>query len=166
MKYIWIIVALVLYFLPARAELANTSVQMLSDEKIHQLSEWQGKPILVHFWASWCGPCVAELPTIVKLASVMPQITVLMVSVDENPEKAKAFLARPALQKLYPRPLHKIFNLVVLQDSQKTLAQDIFGSFRYPETVLLDAQLKPVYKWVGAQEWSAALVLNKLNNPD
>jgi thiol-disulfide isomerase/thioredoxin len=46
------------------------------------LSKWQGKPLLINFWASWCGPCVEEMPELVALHHEMPDLSVIGIGVD------------------------------------------------------------------------------------
>jgi peroxiredoxin len=57
----------------------------------HRLSDWQGQPVLIHFWDSWCGPCKEELPLIVRARQRDPHLRVILLS-DEEPEATHAYL--------------------------------------------------------------------------
>ncbi len=61
------------------------------------LREFEGKTIFLNFWATWCPPCIAEMPNIQKLYKDFESsedIVFVMLSLDEDPEKARAFMER------------------------------------------------------------------------
>ena len=59
-----------------------------------QLSDLRGRPLLVNFWASWCAPCVHELPALERAAQSWTDIDVVLVSLDAaGPKKAATFLS-------------------------------------------------------------------------
>ena len=61
------------------------------------LAEFEGKTIFLNFWATWCPPCIAEMPNIQKLYEKLEtegDIVFVMLSLDEDPEKARAFMER------------------------------------------------------------------------
>jgi thiol-disulfide isomerase/thioredoxin len=67
------------------------------------LKELKGKVIFMNFWATWCPPCIAEMPSIDKLHEEMgDEVAFVMVSLDQNFEKAKAFDKR----KGYDLPIY------------------------------------------------------------
>src|SRR5512147_1010533 len=58
-----------------------------------RLSDLQGKPVLINFWATWCGPCTTEMPAIQKIYEQHPsQFTVLAVNADEPVSDIQSFL--------------------------------------------------------------------------
>ena len=67
------------------------SYVVLTSENFHQEVILSEKPVLVDFWASWCGPCQALAPTIDEIADEQPGIKVGKVNVDEQPELARQF---------------------------------------------------------------------------
>ena len=57
----------------------------------HAIADFKGRYVLVNLWATWCAPCVSELPSLVKLQAAVPGIKVLAVDVGhDKPEKAAA----------------------------------------------------------------------------
>ncbi|GGG38215.1 hypothetical protein GCM10011378_13140 [Hymenobacter glacieicola] len=66
------------------------------DGKLFNLHDLQGKVVLVNLWASWCPPCVAEMPGLQKLYNQVDKrkVAFVMISFDQNPEKARRLLAR------------------------------------------------------------------------
>jgi cytochrome c-type biogenesis protein len=63
--------------------------RLVSDDSVHHLSDYGGKTVVLNFWATWCGPCLKELPDLEQLALRRPDLVVLAVS-DESPEILRA----------------------------------------------------------------------------
>ena len=111
----------------------------------------RGKPVLLNFWATWCAPCVEEVPSLENLARrSADRLTVLAVSVDEDWETVKKFFPKGT-------------GLSVLLDESKEIPKK-FGTEKYPETFLIDSQgrLSQMFhqaKWDSAE---AALCLESL----
>jgi thiol-disulfide isomerase/thioredoxin len=78
----------------ATADLDFTLKDM--DGRVVRLSDYKGRPLILNFWATWCGPCRQEIPAFVELAEKYKarNLTVLGVSVDDRPEALRAFAAQ------------------------------------------------------------------------
>ena len=91
------------------------------------LHDLRGKPVVLNFWASYCVPCIKEMPSLVELQQEMgSKITVLAVSVDEDQAKYHKFLRD-----------HNI-NLLTVWDPEKK-SSDLYGTVQFPETYIIDA---------------------------
>lgn len=120
----------------------------LADQQGKQLSlpSLKGKPLLVNLWATWCAPCVAELPTLDKLAGDRSgHLRVLTVSQDmAGTEKVADFLKSRGGAHLEP-----------WLDPKNDLAFH-YQAGTLPTTILYDAQGLEVWRYVGGHDWSGA----------
>jgi thiol-disulfide isomerase/thioredoxin len=96
-----------------------------------KLASFKGKPIVLNFWATWCGPCRAEIPSLVELQTQYnadgTDVVILGVSVDDPVEKLKPYAAQMKMN--YP----------VLVGSGREDVQDAFGPlWGIPVTVFID----------------------------
>jgi len=116
------------------------------DGKEVSLSDLRGKVVLVHFWATWCPPCVEEMPMLDKLNREFAgkDFEILAVSVDQN--------GAAAVQRFMEK--NKL-NLPVLLDPKSSIAGR-YGTFKFPETYVLDRTGVVRYKVIGALDWTAA----------
>jgi len=108
------------------------------------LSDLRGKVVMVHFWATWCPPCVEELPTLDQFARSPTgrDVELLAISVDETgPDAVREFMQRNRL------------TLPVLLDPDKTVASS-YGTFKFPETYLVDRNGIIRHKIIGGVDWS------------
>lgn len=95
--------ALILLCLIAGTSLASDNLQFeIEDHKGNRLSEqdFSGQWLLVNYWASWCKPCIAEMPELDALARENPLVSVIGLSMDETMGDLEIYLARHPVQ--YP----------------------------------------------------------------
>jgi thiol-disulfide isomerase/thioredoxin len=113
------------------------------------LSQFRGRPLIINVWASWCGPCRAEMASLERLAWREPaawQFKIIGISTDDDPEAARAQLRRS--------------NATISHyiDSQLRL-ENMLGASQLPLTVLVDAEGRVREKVYGAREWDGAEAL-------
>ena len=108
------------------------------------LADFRGKPLLLNLWATWCAPCIAELPTLDALAvREGDRLQVVTLSEDlEGREKVEAFLAARKVKALEP-----------WLDPQMEMTSAL-GASNLPTTILFDAQGKEVWRFNGENDWA------------
>lgn len=110
-----------------------------------RLAALGGKPLLVNLWASWCAPCVKELPTLDKLSKSNRNLQVAAISQDMGPHQSVvAFL-----------DAHKIANLEAYQDPKMALSGAL-GAEVLPTSILFDANGRELWRYVGDLDWTSA----------
>ena len=121
---------------------------------------FSGKPLLVNLWATWCAPCVKELPTLDRLAQSNNKngsLQVLAVSQDSGPHTSvEAFLKKTGIQKLG-----------AYQDAKSNLSSAL-GAEVLPTSILFDANGHEVWRYVGDLDWTspeAAKLLSEAGVP-
>ena len=109
-----------------------------------KIADFKGKPLLVNLWATWCAPCVKELPTLDKLAS-SDAIKVVAVSQDSGPHPSVvAFLKS-----------HRIGTLEPYQDANMGLSGALGPDTVLPTSILFDANGREVWRYVGDLDWTS-----------
>jgi len=107
------------------------------------LADYRGRIVILNFWATWCAPCVEELPTLVALAHQDPQITVLAVSTDDDATAYANFRAE------HPMP-----GIVTIRDGAQR-SNTLYGSLRFPESYIIDRNGTLRRKFIGPQVWTS-----------
>lgn len=74
-----------------RGQTPPNFVLLLPDGRYVALADLAGRPVIINFWASWCGPCRAEMPELLAAAHANPDLALLAVNVQEAPETLAAF---------------------------------------------------------------------------
>jgi thiol-disulfide isomerase/thioredoxin len=93
----------------------------------HKLSDYRGKPLVLHFWATWCGPCIRELPLISALGSRTGDLTTLAVNCAETDQEVSSFLR------------DRKFSLNVVMDRTGHISE-LYNIYAIPQTFMIDAE--------------------------
>ena len=111
------------------------------------LAKFKGAPVLVNLWASWCAPCIKELPTLQQLEEAQAKegkLGVIAVSQDMAPQgSVEAFLGE-----------RDIGRFAAYHDEQMLLT-DALGIQVMPTTILYDSQGREVWRYVGDLDWTS-----------
>jgi cytochrome c biogenesis protein CcmG, thiol:disulfide interchange protein DsbE len=115
------------------------------------LSQLKGQIVVLNFWATWCPPCVEEMPSLVQMQAKMKDkgITVLAISVDQDEDAYHRFLQD-----------HNV-NLLSVRDADQK-SNDLYGTFKFPETYIIDRNGIVRRKFIGAVDWTEPDVLEYL----
>ena len=107
------------------------------------LSQLRGQVVVLNFWATWCPPCIEETPSLVVMQERLKAkgITVVAVSVDVDESAYRRFLKD-----------HGVNLLTVRDPDQKT--SGIYGTFKFPETYVIDRNGVMRRKFIGAVDWT------------
>jgi cytochrome c biogenesis protein CcmG, thiol:disulfide interchange protein DsbE len=113
------------------------------------LSQFRGQVVVLNFWATWCIPCVEELPSFDQMQRRMrgKRVTVIAVSVDVDENAYRKFVAD-----------HNVKLLTVRDPTGKTSA--MYGTFKYPETYIIDRNGVLQRKFMGAVDWTEPEMLD------
>lgn len=114
------------------------------DGKTRKFSDFQGKPLIINVWASWCGPCRAEMGSLNRLARRYggKQFNVIGISTDDDGDAAAKFIKRSKV------------SFENFLDS-RLLLENMLGADAIPLTVLVDAHGRVLEKVRGAYEWDS-----------
>jgi thiol-disulfide isomerase/thioredoxin len=115
------------------------------------LPDFGGKVLVLNFWASWCGPCLDETPSLSQFAAQYADkgVVVLAVSVDRDEKAYRKFIDR--------------FKPAFLTAREDKLHAD-YGTFMYPETYIIDAKGKVVEKYAEPVDWTSQRVTSLVNS--
>ena len=113
------------------------------------LSQFRGHVVILNFWATWCAPCLDELPSLQDMQKQLPQVQVLAVSIDDDSEAYTAFLKQ-----------YDVHLLSIRDGSQGANLR--FGSVRVPETFVVDRNGLVRRKFVGPQQWTSPEIIEYL----
>ena len=125
------------------------------DGEAVRLADFRGRVVLLNFWATWCAPCIRELPTMDRLQAALKDEGLLVVIVSED--RGGLATAQPFLDGL------AVTNLRTYADPKGALARDV-GLVGLPTTILIDARGRIVGGMEGPAEWDAPEALSLIRH--
>lgn len=115
------------------------------------LSQFRGHVVLLNFWATWCQPCVEEVPYLVALQRRMGnRLTILAVSMDVDKAAYDNFVAK------------HMQGVLTVRDPQHKSSEE-YGTYAYPETYVIDRSGKIDRKFIGPVDWTSPAMIEYFN---
>ncbi|WP_232343192.1 TlpA family protein disulfide reductase [Novosphingopyxis sp. YJ-S2-01] len=122
------------------------------DGQTIDLANFKGRPLLVNLWATWCAPCVKEMPTLDALAAGNDKLQVLTVSQDLDGRQAvDPFWVMNGFTTIQP-----------YTDTNNNLLTALGGNAQLPTTILYNAKGQEVWRLIGPTEWTDPAVADML----
>ena len=137
---------------PARIGTSAPDFTLKDSDRTVSLNQLRGQVVVLNFWATWCAPCVEEIPSLVTMSQKLKPkgVTVLGVSVDADADAYHRFLKD-----------HGVSFMTVRDADQKS--NDLYGTFKFPETYIIDRNGVVRRKFIGPVDWNSPEVMDFLN---
>lgn len=118
-----------------------------------RLQDFKGNVVVLHFWASWCAPCVEEISKWVELSGKFKKepIQFIAISLDTSWKDAQRMIPHEGSKMDLAQQGGR--RVVSLLDLSAKIPED-YGTYQFPETYLISPDLKILFKWVGPQNWN------------
>ncbi len=126
-------------------------VSITDNGKTLRLSQFRGQVVLLNFWATWCPPCIEEMPSLLALHHQMPQVVILAVSVDTDVDAYNSFLQENHV------------DLLDIRDPSQN-SNHLYGTVQFPETYVIDKSGHLRRKFIGAQNWTSPEIIRALTS--
>lgn len=105
------------------------------------LADFRGKPVLLNLWATWCAPCVKEMPTLDALSETLGDSVTVLVLAEDSAAKVDPFFQKAGFKRLQP---------YIDENSQMSLTMGL----NLPTTILYDSNGKEVWRMLGSMDWT------------
>jgi thiol-disulfide isomerase/thioredoxin len=121
------------------------------DNRLHRLADYRGKVVLVNFWATWCGPCRDEMPSIQELKRKLAgrPFVVLAVNLDEPESRVRKFLKEVRV------------DFTVLLDPERKVSK-VWDARILPASFIVGADGRIRYSLIGEINWGHDLVVGRV----
>ena len=121
------------------------------DGQVHRLSDFRGKVVLINFWATWCPPCIEEMPSMESLRKEIDEtrLKIMALSVDDSWEPIDTFVEKSS------------YGFGIYADFQEKVAK-LYGTHMIPETYIVDKQGVILCKVTGDHDWMEPAVITFL----
>ena len=115
------------------------------------LHQFRGQVVVLNFWATWCPPCVEEMPSLVAMQFKLKDrgVQVLAVSTDDDAAAYERFVR------------DRTAGLLTVRDAAQT-SNSLYGTHKYPETYIIDRNGVLRRKFIGPVDWTKPDILNYL----
>jgi cytochrome c biogenesis protein CcmG/thiol:disulfide interchange protein DsbE len=114
------------------------------------LASLRGHVVVLNFWATWCVPCIEEVPSLVRLQQRLPQVKVVAISSDEEAAVYRQFLTTNGV------------DFLTVRDPSSRIPK-LYGTIKIPETYVIDRQGILRRKFVSAQNWTDPEIVDYLS---
>lgn len=121
------------------------------DGKIHRLSDYRGRVVVVNFWATWCPPCRAEMPSLQRAWEQTQAEGILWLAVDVGEGEEQIFAFSGAHEYRFP--------ILLDRDASVLNRWPVKG---LPTTLVVDPQGRIAYRAIGGREWDDAALLTRI----
>ena len=137
---------------PARIGTAAPDFMVKDGSRTVMLSQLHGQVVVLNFWATWCAPCVAEIPSLVTMSQKMKPkgVIVLGISVDADEDAYLRFVKD-----------HGVTFETARDGDQKS--NTLYGTVKFPETFITDRSGVVRRKFIGPVDWTSPEVIDYLN---
>jgi cytochrome c biogenesis protein CcmG, thiol:disulfide interchange protein DsbE len=136
---------------PPRIGTAAPDFTVRDSDRTVTLSQFKGQVVVLNFWATWCPPCIEEMPSLVEMQQRMKAkgVTVIAVSLDVDASNYHRFLRDHGV------------NLLSVRDGEGR-SNALYGTFKFPETYVIDRNGIMRRKFIGAVDWTGPDVIEYL----
>jgi thiol-disulfide isomerase/thioredoxin len=125
------------------------------DGKLHTLKEYKGKVVLINFWATWCPPCIREMPSLEKLYQKLRGQPFIMLAINQWEDEERVFEFMGQLEVIPTFP--------ILFDPQSKVSA-AFGVQGLPSSYIIDKQGRIVYRAKGGRDFDHPQIERKIKS--